>query len=248
MKRLLGALLFFLTLPLGAQTYVSFGASLESSEKVTLRDRNCGSATPPALFGCGVGSDGQAFGARGEIERGSALHFAVGRERDRARVELLFTTRSERSLDAKANFTGVAGEQPVTASVRSRSLMLNGAVDVAAPSWKVRPFITGGMGAARNEVGDITFAFPSIAPSAVTVTRGGETTSLAWSGGVGVTVPFPHGFALDFTAKVSDVGTIRGDAGEALIVRPTRTLRLDIAATEMRWRTRGLSLTLRRRF
>jgi opacity protein-like surface antigen len=82
----------------------------------------------------------------------------------------------------------------------------------------------------------------------VTVTRGGRTTGLALTGAVGVATRLRDRLALDIAVRYVDLGRVRGDRGEATIVRPTRELRLEVEATEMRWRTQEVSAVLRRSF
>ena len=248
MKRWILIVVLFSSLPLAGQTYVAGGISVGSAEDVTLLDSDCASTEPPALFGCGPGSDGLAFGARGDLRDGRGLELALGREYGRTRAEVLLTSRSGFDLDAGANFTGVSGDQPVSARVESWSLLLLGAVDVAPRAWRLRPFLAGGAGVARNELGAVTFSFPGIGPEAVTIIRGGTTTGFAWSGAAGVTMPLDGGFEVDVAMRYTDLGNVRGDRGEATIVRPTRTLRLEIAETGLKWRTREVSVTVRRRF
>jgi hypothetical protein len=128
------------------------------------------------------------------------------------------------------------------------SLLIAGAVDLAPTTWRVRPFMTGGAGVARNAMGPVTFSFPGISPEAVTITHGGEATGLTWTAGAGLTMDFGRGFSLDFTARHTDLGHLRGARGDATIVRPTRTLRLEVASIETEWLTRGMHLSVRRRF
>jgi opacity protein-like surface antigen len=248
MKRAIPIVVLLSCLPLVAQTYVAAGGSVGSAEAVTLVDSDCGSIQPPALFGCGEGSDGRSLAARGELRHGRGFELAVGRKSGRARAELLWSSRSGLKLDAGSNFTGVTGDQPVRARVKSQSLLLVGAFDLAPKSWRLRPFIAAGGGVARNSIGDITFAFPGISSAAVTITRGGDATEFAWSGSAGVTIEFGAGFEVDAAMRYVDLGRIRGERGEATIVRPTRTFRLEIGETEMQWRTREVSVLLRRTF
>jgi opacity protein-like surface antigen len=248
MKRSFLFILIALSFSSAAQPYVRGGIAVEGSQDITLLDVDCSSTQPPALFGCGSGADGLPFAARGDLQHGLAFELAFGHERGRVRGEVALAARSHFDLDAHANFTGVTGEQPVSARVRSTALMLNGAVDLAPATWRVRPFITAGAGVAHNEMGSVTFAFPGIGANAVTVTQGGGATGFMWTAGIGLTGQLCPGLFLDLTARHTDLGAVRGDEGEARIVRPTRNLRLDIAAIEMEWETRGVSVSLRRRF
>jgi opacity protein-like surface antigen len=236
------------SLPLTAQTYVAGGLTTGSAEGVTLLDRDCGSTQPPALFGCGIGDDGLPFGARGRLRGGRGAELAAGRAMGRARAEIVLASRRGLELDAEANFSGVTGDQPVTADVRSHAVFFIAAVDLGPDRWIVRPFLAGGAGVARNELGAVTFSFPGISEDAVTVTRGGSTTGLAVTGAMGVTTKLRDRLALDIAIRHVDLGRVRGDRGEATIVRPTRELRLEVEATEMRWRTQEVSAVLRRSF
>jgi opacity protein-like surface antigen len=248
MNRLLLVVLLALPASLFAQPYLGGGFTIESADDTVFADRDCSSTQPPALFGCGAGNDNHPFSARGELRRGIGFELNLGHQFGRTRAGVVVTSRSGRDLEAESNFTGVTGEQPVSARVRSLSLLFEGAVDLAPERWTVHPFVIAGAGVARNELGEVTFAFPGISPDAVTITQGGETTGFAWSYGAGFSVELPRGLHLDVTARHTDLGRIVGDEGEALIVRPTRVLRLNIDATEMKWKTDGLTVSVRQSF
>jgi opacity protein-like surface antigen len=235
MRRLV---LLFLSSPLLAAppVYLRAGAGLERSRETVLRDRDCGSTQPPALFGCG-------FDARGDFGQGSAFELAIGAG-TRTRVELALAHRAL-ELDATSNFTGVPGEQHVRSEGRSISAMLSGAVDLAPRAWRLRPFITAGAGVARNSTGAIVYSFPGIAPEAVTITRGGTHTELAWSAGGGAAFTLTDALAVELTFRHADLGTLRSPRGTATIVRPNRTLELEIGETGAEIETRGIMLSLR---
>lgn len=248
MRRWTFALPLLFSLSAAAQPFVRGGIAVEDGMRVTVRDVDCSSTQPPALFGCGAGDDGLPFGARGDLGAGVTVDVGVGRAAGRWRTELAFASRAGSDLEASSNFTGVAGDQPATARVRSLSLMLAGTVDFGAETSPIRPFLTAGAGAAHNEAGPITFSFPGIGPAARTTTSGGVTRNFAWTAGAGVSIRLAEGLSVDITARYTDLGAVRGDAGEAMIVRPSRTLLLDIAATELQWRTRGVAVSVRQSF
>lgn len=247
MRFSLSLLLLVGSLPLLAQSYVRAGFGIERSAGVTLRDVDCGSTQPPALFGCADGPDGLPFGARGDFGSSAAVEVAVGRKSGRGRGELLVTRRESR-LDAEANFTGVAGHQPVDADLRATSAMLAFEYDVAPEGWHVRPFVTAGAGLSHNEIDSITFSFPGIAPDAVTILRGGTETGFAWRAGAGLAFLVSEGLTIDLTAHYNDLGAIRTKHGNATIVRPNRRLELDIAAVETELETTGVTVSVRQRF
>lgn len=248
MTRWILVLSLLFSLGAAAQPYVRIGVAAEAGDGVTLRDVDCSSTQPPALFGCGSGDDGLPFAARGDLESVVAFDAGLGRKAGRWRGELTFSSRFGADVEASANFTGVVGEQPVTARVRSQSLLLTGAVDLGPAAWRVQPFLTGGAGATRNEASTITFLFPGIGPAARTTTSGGTRSGLVWTAGAGMSIRLGHGLSVDVTARYTDLGVVRGERGQATIVRPTRTLLLDIAATELQWRTRGVAISVRQSF
>ena len=159
----------------------------------------------------------------------------------------MYARREGLELDAYADFLGVAGRQPVSADAQSSSLMASFAYDLADPSLRVRPFVTAGAGMARNEIGRVTYAFPGLGPEAVTIVQGGRETSFAWSAATGVVVDVTDALALDVALRYTDLGDVTTDAGEATIVRPNRTLTLDIAGTHAPLVMLGVELALRGR-
>jgi opacity protein-like surface antigen len=246
MKSILSlVLLFFVAAPaFSASIYVRGGVAIEQSAEVTVSDRGCASTNPPALFGCGSGVDGRALGARGDYGSVHAFDLAIGTSfGEHARVELALTDR-DLDLDAHANFTGVRGAQPVRADGASRALLLNGVWAFRERS-DVQPFAFAGAGIARNELDDVRYAFPSIAPNAVTITRGGASTGVAWNAGAGVSMRMSRSFFVDVALRYADLGEVETDAGEATIIRPTRTLVLDIDGTRADAKTLGVAITLR---
>ena len=209
-------------LPLHASDiYVRGGMGRDRSARTVLRDRDCESTQPPALFGCG-------FEARGEIGEATRGEIAIGVAGSNARVELALSHR-HLDLRAESNFTGVPGDQPVSARGRSRSAMLVGSVGFGRRDWK--PFVTFGAGAANHELKDVVFTFPGIAADAVTAIQGGEHTAFAWMAGAGVAVPLGARLHIDFAIRHHDSGEVRTDTGPATIVRPRGTFVIDIDGT-----------------
>ena len=238
MRRVLGLSLFLFALSLQGQAFVRIGAGWASGEETTVRDVHCNSANPPALFGCGYSAEGE-WGSGGVFE--AALGFEVS---SHTRFEIAVSRRAM-DLDADANFLGAGDEQPVTSGVRSVGLMVNGAVDLVPQTWRVRPYVTAGVGLARNSLDEVVYAFPAIGPQAVTVTRGGTYTDLARSAGIGATLDLSSSLALDLVFRRLDLGEARTAEGAARIVRPTRELTIDVAATRAELETSEVVLSVR---
>jgi opacity protein-like surface antigen len=228
-----------------ADPYVRFGGGVERTGTTMLRDADCESAQPPALFGCDSGIDGRPLAARGDAGDTPVFELAAGMTLgSKGRIELAIADRSGVDFDGGANFRGVTGVQPVRADGRSRSAMVVGAFNVAYLDG-IRPFVFAGAGLARNETSPVTFSFPSIGPEAVTVIRGGRHDDFAWTAGAGFALPVNDRITLELTLRYSDLGELRTEAGQATIVRPTRSLTLDIAGTHASLRTLGTALSLR---
>ena len=233
-------LLIVSSIAFAATPYVRAGAGFDASRDTILRDRDCSATSPPALFGCGAGVDGEPLAARGDFGRTPSIDLAAGLElTSRTRVELALTHRDALDLEAEANFLGVAGDQPVQANGRATSALASGFLDIG------RFFVGAGAGVSRNELGAITYMFPAIAPDAVTITRGGTHTAFAWSAAAGTSIPLTDRIVLDLALRYADLGTVRTDAGAATIIRPTRTLRLDIAGTRADVKTAGVTVSVR---
>lgn len=242
------SMLFVLSLPCRASSYLRVGMGGDSSTPTTVHDRDCAAVQPPALFGCVSGNDGRPIAARGDFGRSGVVEVAVGREIGRRlRAELAMTSRPNLGLDAETNFTGVEGAQPATADVRSHAALFFVAFDLASRDHRVVPFIVAGAGAVRNELGPVRYAFPSIARSAVTLTWGGTWTGLAWSAGAGAAIRLAESLALEVAVRRNGLGEVRSEDGPATIVRPRGTFVLDIAGTRAGLETTSVTISLRHR-
>jgi opacity protein-like surface antigen len=232
-----------------APLYLRLGAGYEGSADTTVLDRDCVSTEPPALFGCVDGPDGRRLAARGDFGETEAFDLGVGWELSpRLRAELALVSRPGLGLDAEANFLDVTEAQPVSADAESLAGIVVLSYELGPPSWRARPFVAAGAGAARNEIGPITYAFPGIGREAVTITRGGSHTDFAWTASAGLAIPVGERLAVDLAIRYSDLGEVRTDDGEATIVRPNRTFSLDIAGTRADLETLGAGVSLRYRF
>jgi len=241
------ALLMF-ALPLSAQLSLRAGLGIDTTRAATVLDRDCSSTNPPALFGCVDGNDGERLAARGDF--GTTGVFELGAAYDvsaNTRFELMLARRNGLELDADANFPNVTGEQPVSASAKSTAAFIAGTWLLGA-SPDVRPFVTAGVGVARNEIDAITFAFPGIAPDAVTILHGGSHTGIAYLVGAGLTVPMTKRIDVDLAVRYADLGQIATDAGPATIVRPRGTTVITIDGTEADLETIGVLVSMRYRF
>lgn len=228
--------------------YLRLGAGVQWPQKQRLRDQDCGSKHPPALFGCGSGDDGQPLGAVGTFRQSPMVDAAVGyRWTSWLRTEALVNWSPQLDWHGQANFLGAGSNQPVTAS--GRSLAGFAVVLVDAPKVVgMRPYLGAGVGAASTSVSDITFGFPAKGPSAETVIKGGSSQALATLLTAGVAVPLSDRIELDLAYRWMDLGRITTPDATATITRPQRRTRLAIGGTQMDLETQAVIGSLRFRF
>ena len=229
--------------------YLRIGAGVRWPESTVLKDQDCSSTNPPALFGCGKGNDGDRLGADGAFRQSPQVDLAVGyRWSPWLRTEALLNWSPQLTYEGQSNFLGPAGSnQPVSASGHALAGFAVVYVD-APPVVGVRPFLGAGLGAARTELGDVTYRFPGIAADATTTTQGGTSTSLAYLLTAGVSLPLSERIALDLAYRWTDFGTVKTRTGTAEIVRPNRKTSLTIGGTEMDWTSQAVLASLRFRF
>ncbi len=231
------------------RVYLRGAVGWEQSRDTTVKDLDCASTTPPALFGCGAGVDGKPLGARGDFGDTAALELGVGVELGRrTRVELALQSRPGFTLDANANFLGVSGDQPVSADADSLAAFVIGAVDLSRPGWRFQPFVAAGAGAARNTVDSVRYDFPGLGLDAATVVQGGTHTDFAWTAAAGLSFRLNDTASLELAARFTDLGEVRTDSGTARILRAAETFDLDIAGTRADLHATGVTLGLRYRF
>jgi opacity protein-like surface antigen len=219
-----------LTLPAAAQSgiYVRGGLSLDWSLESRFTDRDCNAAVPPALFGCGLGSDGQTLSAAGDFGFPVGIEAGVGyRLAPMFRVEGLLNYRRNSEFEGEANFLGTPAPQPVTGRLDTFTGMAVAYLDFSGFALSA------------------TYGFPGLSPEASTVLSEGSNTSLAYMFTAGVAARLSPQLTLDFAYRYTDLGTVRSDEGPAVITRRTFVRTLDIAGTEADFATHGLSASVR---
>ncbi|MCK7578118.1 MAG: hypothetical protein MZV65_21830 [Chromatiales bacterium] len=109
----------------GSPWYLRGGLSWVTSSHEHLTDENCANHSPPALFGCSLGSDGRPIGAYGRLDDALGWDLGVGyRLSPIWRLELGYERVADRSFSGEANFLSVPG------CSRSR------AISTPACSWR----------------------------------------------------------------------------------------------------------------
>ena len=237
-------LLLSVAVPAGAAGWYLKGTlGFEWSLAADYEDADPAAANPPAFFGVGPGSDGRRIGAYGDFGRFPLLEAAIGRQLlPWLRSEVAVAYRPDLRYRGEANFRGVPGGQPVSASADSLSGMVNLFLDIAgltgADLGRFQPYIGGGLGLARNRQDEMTYLFPGN-PGAhkVTVTPAGAGTDLTFMGSIGTGIVMSRRILLDVSYRYTDLGSVRTEPGKMFL--DTVPAGIDIAETRARLRTHG---------
>jgi outer membrane immunogenic protein len=171
-----------------------------------IRDRNFGST--PAICGDAACS---TRGAIGNVGQSAVFSGAIGyRIKPNVRAELALGYRG--GYDANTTMPNGA---TLSADVSSWNLMANAYYDFDL-GLPVRPYLTGGLGWARNSVSDFTSVNPAGAAA------GGSRNNLAWSLGAGIGYPINNRLTLDFGYRFVDLGRLAtaADGGATLSGAP----------------------------
>ena len=184
-----------------AAPYFRVEAGYSWARDAKLRDNNfpangqiCGNA--PCTMG----------GELNDIGSSAVLGAAVGaRLHPNVRAELAVGYRGSYKLD------DVDAGVPIsyfTADAKSLSVMLNGYYDFG--SGPLRPYVTAGIGYARNKLGTVELNLPA---TAVRLPIGGATKgNLAWSAGLGVGYAMTNRLTLDVGYRYIDLGDIEASS------------------------------------
>ena len=238
-------LLLATAVPAGAAGWYLKGTlGFEWSLAADYSDADSGSTNPPALFGTGPGSDGRRIGAYGDFWRFPLVEAAVGRQfLPWLRSEVPVAYRPDMKYRGQANFRGVPGEQPVSASADSFSGIASLYLDIAgltgARLGRFQPYVGGGVGVAHNRLSEMTYLFPGN-PHAhkLTITPAGTRTDIAFTASVGTGIAVSRRVLLDISYRYTDLGRVRTDPGKAYL--DTVPAGIDIAETRAPLRTHGV--------
>ena len=229
--------------------YLRAGIGLDRAAGTTFTDRDCSSASPAALYGCGRGGDGAPYRSRGGFGTAPVLELGVGYAAAPAiRMEVLVEYRPRLAFEGRANFLEPGRRQSVAAELSSLSGMLAGYVDLPrlglAKIGPFGPFVGAGVGAVRTRIGEMRMTFPRT----TTVVPGAGRTGLAWMLTAGVAVAMGERATFDLAWRYTDLGEVRTGRGAGRVIwrdgsREPRPL--DLAETRARLGSHGLRLSLR---
>lgn len=232
--------------------YARGGVGLSWSEETRFADKDCASAAPAALYGCGTGNDGARTRSKGDFGRIGGLEVGFGRSvAGPLRLEAAVSYRPDFNFDGRANFSQTRARQPVAAEASSVSVLLAGYYDLRGGGWpqfgSMQPFIGAGLGFSRLDIGKTRMRFPRTQ----TIVPGATQTEFAWMVTFGAAIPLGKMTTLDVAWRYLDSGDVETgqDIGQVVWHDGSRPpLDLDLAKTRAKLASHGIELSLRRRF
>ena len=235
-----------------SDVYLRAGMGLDRPSETVFADRDCSSASPAALYGCGRGGDGARLRSVGDFGTVHALELGLGyTAAPGLRLELLAEYRPRLAFEGRANFLDPGRQQSVAAELSSLSAMLAAYVDLPELSLPkigpIVPFLGAGVGAARTRIGETRMTFPRT----TTVVPGTSRTDFAWMLTAGVAVALNERMTLDLAWRYTDIGEVHTGQGAGRVVwrdGSREPLPLDLAATRAKLASHGLRLSLRYAF
>ena len=232
--------------------YLRGGVGLDWSKQTQFADKDCASAAPAALYGCGTGNDGSPIRSRGSFGRIGGVEVGIGRSvAGPLRLEAAVSYRPDFDFDGRANFIQVQARQPVGAQASSVSALLAGYLDLPegslpAFSW-MQPYIGAGVGVSRLKIETMRMRFPSTE----TLVPGATQTEFTWMVTAGAAIALGGKVSLDIAWRYLDSGDVETGQDTGQVVwhdgrRPP--LEIDLAKTRAKLTSHGIQLSLRRRF
>lgn len=222
------------------------------SRDATFKDEDCSSTNPPAYFGCGPGVGGLSLGARGDFGGSALYEIGAGLElTPYLRVEAAADYRPGLAYEGNANFRNAGDDQPVKGDVTESSLMgflYFEPLTALGVDWRLKPFIGGGVGVSRNEIGGMMYDFPDLPQPAYSAMPGGTQYDFAWAAAAGFAFDVNDHLSLDIAYRYSDLGTVETDSKTLYIKRPTWDLTIPIAPTRAELTTQSINVSARFRF
>jgi opacity protein-like surface antigen len=239
-------------LPAAAQSgpYVRLGLGYDWSGAAIFFDRDCAAASPPALFGCGPGVDGEARGAYGWFGSSTTFEIGIGAYAAPAiRVEATLGVRPGFAFSGNANFSNVQGAQPVSATAGQAGVMGFVYADLGTLmgfTGPVQPYVGFGIGVSRNVVGAMLYEFPTLTQPRYSLMPGGVNYDVALAVAAGISYRAGERLVIDLGWRWNRFGVVETEEGELFIQYPNSTLTIPIDNTWAVLRSTGVMLSLRR--
>ncbi len=229
--------------------YFRIGAGLDRLSDTRFLDTDCRSEAPAALYGCGLGKNGDVLSTVGGFGRTAAFEVGWGRPvTASARLELSIDYRPRHTFRGAANFLAPGRRQSVEAEISSWTGLVSAYLDLppveVGDSPSARPFIGAGVGVGRNELRQMRQTFPKT----TTVVPGGTWVGRVWMLTAGMAVPLGDAVSLDVAWRYTEAGYLETGRGEGRVIwrdGSREPLELDLAPTRARHQGHGIRVSLR---
>ncbi len=229
--------------------YLRAGGSLEGSQETRFKDKSCSSTSPAALYGCGTGNDGAPKSTLGDFGTAAGFELGVGRwVTPVLRLEAVLQHHPSFSFKGRANFVQTTARQRVSADLSSLSGMVAAYVDLPqlglSKFGPFSPFIGGGVGVSRIDIGETRMEFPRTA----TIVPGGQRVGLARMLMAGVGIGLTETVTLDLGYRYRNSGTAETGRATGQVVwhdGSREPLELSLAETRARVSSQGFWVSLR---
>ena len=229
--------------------YFRGSIALDRYNDTVFMDSYCPTGTPAALYGCGTGSDGFPYRAKGGFDQFQSVEFGLGLStRSNLRFEFLVEYHPSLDFSGRTNFLPQELQQSVSAELSAISSMFTGYLDFPQTKLvgnkKIVPFIGAGFGIARNKIDTTTMNFPVT----TTVVPGGTQMSITWMASLGLTFELSTKAKIDLGLRYTDLSRVRTARGEGSVswLNGSRgPLLLDLARTEAELEGYSLRLSFR---
>lgn len=237
--------------------YWRLSAIAEQSADTQFTDSTCSPADGVALyFGCIEDADGRTLGARGDFGSSVGIEVAVGLSPVAGlwRSEIALTHQPHYRFRGNANFLDSGETQPVRADLTHTRLEWRGYLELAElVDWSLgrfKPYLGAGLAVTHNRLRTTTYDFPELANQpAQTLVPGASRAGVGATLHAGTGWKMSEEFVLDvgiFYGHHGDVGSGRGNI--EIFRSGERVAEVEVAPTEARLRTLGLSVGMRQRF
>ena len=235
-----------------ADWYLRAGIGLDRPGKTVFADRDCSSASPTALYGCGIGGDGAPYRSVGDFGTAIPLELGLGYTMtSAARLEVLVEYRPRFAFKGRANFLSPESRQSVAADLSSFAGMVAAYIDLpglGVPSLgPFGPFVGAGLGVVRTRIGQTRMTFPAT----TTIVPGASRTDLAWMVTAGVAAALSERVTLDLAWRYTDLGAVHTRRGAGRVIwrdGSREPLPLDLAPTRAKLAGHGFRMSLRYSF
>ncbi len=229
--------------------YLRAGVGFDGSEDTRFKDKSCSSTSPAALYGCGTGNDGAPLSAAGDFGRMAGYELGIGRAVAPAlRLEAVLQHRPGFSFEGRANFVQTSARQSVSADVSSLSGMMAAYVDLSRAGLgrlgPFSPFVGGGAGVSRIEIGETRMEFPKTA----TIVPGGRRIGFARMLAAGVGITLTESVIVDVAYRYTNFGAAETGSATGRIVwhdGNRQPLELGLAETRAKLSGQGVWVSLR---